>query len=174
MCQLLSILHTEGDAIWPHNVISHQGKAIHSIQPTLLYFRMLAPVRPVHKAKVDSELKTDYNGVDQITSLNPTCNFHLLIEWVDHNGSRLPQVFCDQSLSSAAACRCHRDGLQSAVSPVDVAMDPIHCNSLRGLNSTVNYYSVVWGVASHVYLGAVRGSETRSLSNNPVLSKLGV
>lgn len=46
---------TEGDAIWPHNVIGHQGKAVHSIQATLLYFGLFTPVCPVHEAKEDKE-----------------------------------------------------------------------------------------------------------------------
>lgn len=47
--------HTESDAIRPHNVIGHQGKAVHSIQPTLLYFGLFTPVCPVHEAKEDKD-----------------------------------------------------------------------------------------------------------------------
>lgn len=34
-------------------------------------------------------------------------------------------------------------------------MDPVNRNALRGVNPTANYYSMVRGVISHVYLGAV-------------------
>lgn len=167
----VSVVHTEGDTIWPHNVIGHQGEAIHSIQPTLLYFGLFAPVCPVHEAKEDNQqLKTRKQWLWSDKISNPTCNASLLIDGVDHYGSRLLQVFCDQCLSSAAICCCHRDGLQSAVSPVEVAMDPIYCDALWGLNSVVNHCSVVWGVASHVYGGAAR-SETLCFSDNLVLSK---
>ena len=84
------------------------------------------------------------------------CNFHLLFYWVHCDGSGLIQVFCDERLPLAAVCRCHRDSLQNAISPVDVAMDPVDGNALRSLNPTANYYSVVRVVTGHVDLGAVR------------------
>ncbi len=96
-------------------------------------------------------------------------NFHLLIHRVYGDGSWLLQVFCDQGLPLAAVCRCHRDSLQNAVSPVDVAMDPIHRDSLWGLNPTANHYSVVRGVTGHVYLGAV-GKQMRVESLDMTLS----
>lgn len=98
-------------------------------------------------------------------------NFHLLIYGVDCDGSWLLQVLCDQGLPLAAVCRCHRDSLQNAVSPVDVAMDPIHRNALWGLNPTANYYSVVRGVTGHVYLGAV-GMQTMVESLDITLSAI--
>lgn len=58
---MVGVPPTEGDAVGPHDVIGHQGQAIHSVQATLLYFCLLAPVCPVHKAKADTALKTQEN-----------------------------------------------------------------------------------------------------------------
>lgn len=46
---------TEGDSVWPHDVISHQGKAVRSVQPAPLDFGLLAPVRPIHEAEEGKE-----------------------------------------------------------------------------------------------------------------------
>lgn len=158
-------LLTEGDAIRPHDVIWYQGQAICSIQPTLLNFGLLTPVRPVHKAKEDTDRtfkkwKThDGRWLNpnffQVCSTSATC--HSLIHRVNYDGSWFLQVFSDQCLSFAAVCRCHRNSPQNAVRPVDVAMDPIKRNVFWGLNPTANYFDVVRGVAGHIYLGAVRG-----------------
>ena len=142
---------TESDPIWPHNVVGHQGDAIHAVQAALFYFGLLAPVCPVHEAKDDKErLETRQHRSSSNKISKPTCGVCLLIDGVDHDGSRLLQIFCDQRLPPAAVCCCHRDALQSAVRPVDVAMDPIHCDALRSLNSAVNHHGVVRGVASHI------------------------
>lgn len=86
--------------------------------------------------------------------------FHLLVYWVQCDGSWLIQVFCDEGLPLAAVCCCHRDSLQSAVRPVDVAVDPVHCNALWCLDVTSNHDSVVRGVTGHINLGAVRKEMT--------------
>lgn len=161
---VLDALLTEGDAIWPHDVICYQGQAICSIQPTLLNFGLLTPVRPVHKAKEDTDRtfeqwKTNDGrwlnpNFSQVCSTSVTC--HSLIHRVNYNGSWFLQVVCDQRLSFAAVCRCHRNSLQNAVRPVDVAMDPIKRNAFWGLDPTANYFSVVRGVAGNINLGAVR------------------
>lgn len=95
------------------------------------------------RAPVDPKLK-------DISAISHVCLFHLLVHRVDCDGSRLIQVCCDQGLPLAAVCCCHRDSLQNAVSPVDVAMDPIHRNARWGLDPTANYHSVVRGVTGHV------------------------
>lgn len=53
----VNAVRTEGDTVWPHNVIGHQGEAIRSIQPALLDFGLFAPVGPVHEAKEDKAVK---------------------------------------------------------------------------------------------------------------------
>lgn len=39
-------------------------------------------------------------------------------------------------------------------------MDPVHREALSRFNLTANYYSVMRGVASQIYLGAVRARGT--------------
>lgn len=78
--------------------------------------------------------------------------FFSLIFWVNCDGSRPPKFLIDEGLPFVAFCSCHRNGLQGAVSPVDVAMDPIHHKAFWGFNPIFNHDIVVSRVAGRVYV----------------------
>lgn len=160
-------LFTKSDAVGPFNVVFDKDDATGSIKPALLNFRLLPPVCPVHEAKDDKAelLRTESCGVNRqfISSWiklraaeKKSC---LLIEWVDCDGSRLPEVLCDERPPLTAICGRHGDGFQNAVSPIDVAVDPIHCDTVGGLNPAADHNVVTRDVVGHVYAGAV-GKET--------------
>lgn len=74
----------------------------------------------------------------------------LLIDWVYGDGSWFIQVLSNKGFPLGAISARHRDRLQSAVSPVDVAVDPIYGNTLWGLNPTVNDCDRLGGAVSQV------------------------
>lgn len=77
----MNVVPTEGDAVRPLNVIGHQGEAMRSIQPALLYFGLFAPVGPVHEAKGDTERlkKPESNDSDRIKSQIQSAAFAYLL-----------------------------------------------------------------------------------------------
>lgn len=85
----------------------------------------------------------------------------VLIHRVHGNGSGLPELL-HQGSPLAAVCGCHGDGLQNAVSPVDVAVDPVYCNTFWSLNPAADHDVVTRGVSGLIHPGAVgRGQQRR-------------
>lgn len=75
---------------------------------------------------------------------------------IHHNGPRLGAFLLEEGLSLHALGVSHRDGAQDGVSPVQVAVDPVHRQPVGGLEVLAD--DGVVGEAGHsVDLGAEEG-----------------
>lgn len=70
---------------------------------------------------------------------------------VNHNGAGFLQAVLDEGLPLGATGGSHGDGAESAVSPVDVAVDPVDGQSLRSRDVAADDRAVLGGVSSRVH-----------------------
>lgn len=70
---------------------------------------------------------------------------------IHHNGTGLGPMLLDQSLPLQAFLAGHRDGAQSRVSPVNIAMHPVNSNAIWRLDATADHSGMVGMVVSLFY-----------------------
>lgn len=76
------------------------------------------------------------------------------MDWIHHDGTRLGVNFLDQGLPPQAFTAGHGDRAQGGVSPVDVAVHPVHCEAIWVFDTTVDHSGVVRVVVCFVYWSA--------------------
>lgn len=88
---------------------------------------------------------------------------------IHSDGPRLAQLGADQHVSPASIRGGHRDGSVARVGPVEVMVDPVQSQTLRGMQIRIDQGNVARRVACFVDVRTVERENTRDESHSMIV-----